>query len=101
MNETFHPDHTNEKRMKLERERARALKASPWWKEKVREGRCAHCDGVFAPHQLTMDHLIPLARGGESRKNNIVPACLPCNQSKRAKSPLDDLFARIAAERKE
>lgn len=41
--------------------------------------RCAYCG---SREQITMDHFIPLARGGEHDVDNIVPACWPCNASK-------------------
>lgn len=30
----------------------------------------------------TVDHIVPLARGGSNRKENLIPACGPCNQAK-------------------
>jgi len=33
----------------------------------------------------SLDHVIPLARGGEHVVENLVPACLPCNKSKKDK----------------
>ena len=44
------------------------------------DGRCAYCrkDGP-----MTMDHVTPLSRGGLHIATNIVPACQPCNSSKR------------------
>jgi hypothetical protein len=33
--------------------------------------------------KLTIDHKVPFSRGGEHTKDNIVPACGPCNSSKR------------------
>jgi hypothetical protein len=42
-------------------------------------GCCAYC-GKQAP--LTMDHLVPLARGGHHSIGNIVPACDRCNSKK-------------------
>jgi len=35
-----------------------------------------------APDQLTEEHLIPLSRGGVDFIENVVPACLRCNQLK-------------------
>ena len=43
---------------------------------------CIYCGSHEPP---TMDHLTPLARGGEHTAENVAPACLPCNQSKGAK----------------
>lgn len=37
----------------------------------------------FPPKELTMDHVIPLSRGGRSEKFNLVPCCKACNTQKR------------------
>jgi len=42
---------------------------------------CKYC-GIRLVGSLTMDHVIPLARKGEHTKENVVPACWPCNISK-------------------
>lgn len=42
-------------------------------------GRCAYCGNQAD----TWDHVIPVTKGGDSSFRNIVPACLPCNSSKR------------------
>lgn len=49
------------------------------------DGCCAYC-GV-KPDKLEMDHIIPLSRGGQHTKSNIVPACFNCNRSKGARTP--------------
>jgi 5-methylcytosine-specific restriction endonuclease McrA len=41
--------------------------------------RCVYC-GEKKP--LTRDHIIPLSKGGEFTKENIVPACRRCNSRK-------------------
>lgn len=50
---------------------------------------CAYClipfDDQVSP--VTVDHFIPLFRGGATVATNIVPACLHCNSSKQAKMP--------------
>ena len=43
---------------------------------------CAYCGEK--PEVLSMDHVIPVSRGGGTTKDNIVPACLPCNRQKNA-----------------
>lgn len=35
--------------------------------------------------KITLEHVIPLARGGRDEPGNVVPACWPCNASKGAK----------------
>lgn len=72
-----------------EKEKARRLRDSPWWKRKRSTGICHYCRRQFKPADLTMDHVIPLARGGESTKENIVPCCKECNTKKRYLMPAE------------
>ncbi|WP_367928088.1 HNH endonuclease [Aquamicrobium sp.] len=46
-------------------------------------GRCVYCGQK--PDKLTMDHVKHLAKGGEHKISNIVPACLSCNAAKGAR----------------
>jgi 5-methylcytosine-specific restriction endonuclease McrA len=51
--------------------------------------KCAYCgkDGARDMYgHLTMDHVIPLSRGGQHSINNILPACAYCNDSKGSKT---------------
>lgn len=43
------------------------------------EGGCAYC----ANRADTWDHVVPVSKGGITEPGNIVPACTPCNSSKR------------------
>ncbi len=61
---------------KISREQWEALK-------RTHDGRCAYC-GEVKP--LTMDHKIPLCRGGKHVIENIAPACKPCNSRKWKKT---------------
>jgi 5-methylcytosine-specific restriction protein A len=92
---------TDPKRLKAERDKARELRKTPWWKEKLRAGLCHYCQKVFRPAELTMDHLVPLARGGRSVKNNLVPACKSCNSGKKLATPVDLLLREIEAGKKD
>jgi len=42
--------------------------------------RCAYCN--CKPRTLTMDHVVPISKGGHHTAANIVPACGPCNSKK-------------------
>ena len=72
-----------------EKAKARELRRSPWWKRKRGAGVCHYCREQFPPRELTMDHLVPLARGGRSVKSNLVPCCKECNSRKRHMLPLE------------
>ena len=49
-------------------------------------GRCCFCG---EPHATTLDHLVPLAKGGYTSFGNLLPACSRCNHSKSDKNVWD------------
>lgn len=85
----------DERHIKKERERARQLRHSQWWKDILAKGICHYCHEHFSPDELTMDHIIPVARGGTSTKGNVVPACFACNQSKAAQTPAEQILESL------
>jgi 5-methylcytosine-specific restriction endonuclease McrA len=80
----------------------RALFARDGW-------RCAYCGA--ATGRLTLDHVLPRSRGGDSVWENVVTSCAPCNLRKGnrtleesglelrtlPKAPAPVLFIRLAA----
>ena len=44
---------------------------------------CAYC--LRSDVDLSVDHLIPVSRGGHHTRDNVVPACKPCNSKKGAR----------------
>jgi 5-methylcytosine-specific restriction endonuclease McrA len=54
--------------------------------------KCAYCRKSLRK-KYQVDHIVPLARGGTNRRNNIQLTCEKCNHSKYAKDPL--LFAQM------
>ncbi len=79
----------DEQDLKRERQKARALRQSPWWKRICAKGRCYYCGSRTPAAELTMDHIVPVARGGKSTKGNVVPACKPCNNKKKQLLPME------------
>jgi 5-methylcytosine-specific restriction endonuclease McrA len=43
---------------------------------------CAYCGVVLTKGNRSLDHKIPLVRGGTNDISNLVPSCLRCNQRK-------------------
>ena len=86
------------KHMAREKTKAKALRASQWWRNLLARGRCAYCQQTFAPEALTMDHIVPMSRGGRSTKGNVVPCCQGCNASKRAWTPAELLLQQLRAQ---
>ncbi len=79
----------SEQDIKREKEKARDLRRTRWWKNKLAHGVCHYCGGSFPPEELTMDHLVPIARGGKSTRGNVVPACKECNSRKKYLLPIE------------
>ncbi|MBB5443641.1 MULTISPECIES: HNH endonuclease [unclassified Paraburkholderia] len=52
-------------------------------------GLCAYCGNHFE----TWDHVIPVSKGGTTTPGNMVPACRPCNSSKK-NSDINDWLDR-------
>jgi len=60
------------------------------------EGKCIYCGGSGG---LTMDHVVPISRGGKDGPCNVVPACSQCNYDKNAKKPEDWVVSRFGRQR--
>ena len=73
----------DEQQFKVEKAKARKLRQSQWWKEKIHAGICHYCAGRFPAAELTMDHIVPISRGGKSKRGNLVPSCKKCNVNKK------------------
>lgn len=83
-------------RLKKEREKARELRKTGWWKNQLSKGVCHYCGQKFKADELTMDHVVPLARGGRSVKGNLVPSCMECNQKKRLETPAEAILKKLS-----
>ena len=79
----------SEKEIRREKEKARSLRRTHWWNNKTQKGVCHYCRRQVGREQLTMDHVVPLSRGGKSKKGNIVPACKECNSKKKYLLPIE------------
>ena len=84
-----------------ERAKARELRRTNWWQAQIQKGVCHYCGGKFPPSELTMDHIVPLSRGGHSTKGNIVPCCKACNNNKKYTMPVDEILAELDREDRE
>lgn len=48
---------------------------------------CQYCGIRLNKGQFTIDHVLPRSRGGESRWENVVTSCGPCNRRKGNRTP--------------
>ena len=84
----------DEKHIAHEKAKAKELRKSGWWKQKLAAGVCHYCGQKFLPEELTMEHIVPIVRGGKSVKSNVVPACKECNNKKKYLTPVEMLMNR-------
>ena len=82
-------DGVDDKTIRRERAKARDLRKTRWWQRKTASGACYYCKTIVNHKELTMDHLIPLSRGGRSTKDNLVPCCKSCNNKKKTMLPIE------------
>ena len=82
-------DSIDEDTIRREKIKARNLRATHWWRNKIQKGVCHYCGRQVGREQLTMDHVVPISRGGKSKKGNIVQACKDCNNKKKYLLPIE------------
>jgi 5-methylcytosine-specific restriction endonuclease McrA len=51
------------------------------------QGRCQYCRRKVSRAEATYDHVVPRSQGGGTNWENIVIACVPCNQHKGGRTP--------------
>lgn len=81
--------------IRRERAKARELRKTPHFRNLFAAGFCHYCDQKFPASELTLDHLVPLARGGRSTRGNLVVACRHCNQQKKYLTPAELLLRQL------
>jgi 5-methylcytosine-specific restriction protein A len=84
--------------VKREREKARELRKSTWWQQERSKGMCHYCGKVINPTELTMDHILPVVRGGKSIKSNCVACCKTCNNDKKFLTPAEQIMRELDKE---
>lgn len=89
MMDYFGFDGMDEAEIRTERAKAREMRKSRWWQQKTASGQCYYCQQIVTFKELTMDHLVPLTRGGRSTRDNLVPSCKACNTLKKNMLPLE------------
>jgi 5-methylcytosine-specific restriction endonuclease McrA len=91
----------DDKHVSKEKRKAREMRKTEWWRQQLQKGICHYCGGKFPPEELTMDHVVPLARGGKSTKGNIVACCKECNNDKKYLTPAEMIMKRLERENKD
>jgi 5-methylcytosine-specific restriction endonuclease McrA len=84
------PKHVNR-----ERQKAKELRKSDWWRQQLAKGICHYCGKKFPVDELTMDHVLPVVRGGKSTKGNVVVCCKQCNNDKKYLTPAEMILRQL------
>ena len=50
---------------------------------------CGYCGKKIAEKKLTIDHIVPVSKGGQTTLTNLVLCCEPCNRTKRDMTPAE------------
>lgn len=59
---------------------------------------CRYCGASTPDVHLTIDHVLPVALGGDDSPSNLVAACDTCNSGKSSTSPTEQLVADVDAD---
>jgi 5-methylcytosine-specific restriction endonuclease McrA len=71
-------------RIKRAKREVRFSRANIYQRDKY---SCQYCGIKYPAEDLTFDHVIPQVQGGEASWENIVTACLACNNKKGGRTP--------------
>ncbi len=64
----------------------------------ARDGNtCQYCGRHFGLSELTLDHVVPRARGGQTTWENVVCSCVSCNVRKGGRTPWEACMRLIRA----
>jgi 5-methylcytosine-specific restriction endonuclease McrA len=61
---------------------------------------CQYCNAQPGKAQLTIDHVLPRSRGGETRWENVVTACAACNRRKGDRTPVEAIMPLLRQPRR-
>ena len=84
MSEQRYVREVDDETLRREKARARELRQTAWWRRRIATGVCHYCRRAVGAKALTLDHVVPLVRGGRSIRANMVAACRDCNHKKQS-----------------
>jgi 5-methylcytosine-specific restriction endonuclease McrA len=62
----------------------------------ARDGnRCQYCGKRFPTSELSLDHVVPRSRGGDTSWENVVCSCVKCNVKKGGRTPQEARMALV------
>lgn len=61
---------------------------------KASVGLCFYCEARLGPEEFELEHKLPVSRGGDNDRRNLVVSCRPCNLAKRTFTDAEFIAAR-------
>ncbi len=86
----------DEAHIRRERAKARELRKSDYFRNLLHQGICHYCHQKFPESELTLDHIVPVARGGRSTRGNLVVCCRNCNREKSCLTPAEQILNELS-----
>lgn len=84
----------NAQEIQKKRRELALIKKKAWFLEAKKRGVCQKCGARVGPGGLTLDHIVPLSRGGTNSKGNLQFLCGSCNKKKGMLTSVDELFEK-------
>ena len=58
-----------------------------WWKRQYarQEAKCYYCLESLRTRRVNVEHIVPMSRGGQNTRKNMVLSCADCNKEKGRK----------------
>jgi 5-methylcytosine-specific restriction protein A len=88
-------DFASKEHISNERKKIKEAKKTRWWQLKCSKKSCYYCEKTLKQIEITMDHIIPIARGGKTQSGNVVPSCRDCNKNKGVETPVDVILESL------
>lgn len=54
--------------------------------------KCHYCSKVLTKYSATLDHILPVSKGGDNAYDNLITACLHCNSQRTNKDVMEAII---------
>lgn len=88
-----HVDHQPKKNRRKSFRDAKHKRRKLW----LKNPHCNYCNKELLYSESTLDHVIPVSKGGKNKNTNLVLACKDCNTKKSDQSVNDFLNEQISS----
>lgn len=81
------------------RKRGGAFKITEEWTQQIAFSNCRYCRIKLEANNASLDHQLPISRGGKDESGNLILICMKCNRSKGSMTHEEfDAFLRFLSQ---